>query len=123
MSATLGRIIIYTKKMEEMIAFYRDHFDYEVVEDEADRITELSPKAHGAHLLLHPAGRGQKQGQSQVKLVFDVPGVDATREHLVQQGVAIGPIHHADGYEFANLKDPSGNSVSLSSRAFRSPIT
>ncbi|WEX90965.1 VOC family protein [Sinorhizobium garamanticum] len=99
-----------------------DHFDYEVVKDEADRITELTPKLHGAHLLLHPAARGQTQGQSQVKLVFDVPDVHGARERFVQQGVAIGPIHHADGYDFCNLKDPSGNSVSLSRRAFRPHI-
>ncbi|HEX8049272.1 MAG TPA: VOC family protein, partial [Rhizobium sp.] len=29
------------------------------------------------------------------------------------------PLHQADGYVFANAKDPSGNPIAISSRAFR----
>ena len=32
----------------------------------------------------------------------------------------LGAIHQANGYQFANAKDPDKNSVSISSRAFRS---
>lgn len=119
MSGKLGRIVIYTSKLEEMIAFYRDNFDFDVIENDADRITELSSKSSGANILLHPAAKGQRQGQSLVKLVFDFPDVQEARDRLLEKDIAVGPIHDAGDYQFANLKDPSGNSVSLSSRAFK----
>jgi hypothetical protein len=34
-------------------------------------------------------------------------------------GLKFGATHRADGYSFANAKDPDRNSVSISSRAFR----
>jgi len=34
-------------------------------------------------------------------------------------GVQFGAIHQANGYCFANAKDPDNNSVSVSSRAYR----
>jgi catechol 2,3-dioxygenase-like lactoylglutathione lyase family enzyme len=119
MQASLNRIIIYTRRMAEMVAFYGDHFGYEAVVDVTDRLVELRPGAGGAVILLHPAAKGQKHGQSMLKLVFDVADVPATRDRLIGADLDVGPIHAADGYEFANLKDPSGNSVSISSRAFR----
>ena len=116
---TLGRLIIYTKKMDEMVAFYRTHFGYAPRTDPADRIIELIPEAGGAHLLLHPAGKAQKMGQVLVKLVFDVEDVAARRDALLAGGVDVGPLLDGGGYAFANLKDPSGNSVQISGRAFR----
>jgi hypothetical protein len=35
------------------------------------------------------------------------------------KGLKFGAIHQANGYQFANAKDPDHNSVSISSRAFR----
>jgi hypothetical protein len=37
-------------------------------------------------------------------------------------GIVFGPVHTADGYAFANAKDHSRISVSVSSRAFRSSV-
>jgi hypothetical protein len=34
-------------------------------------------------------------------------------------GLKFGAVHEANGYQFANAKDPDGNSVSVWSRAFR----
>jgi len=53
-----------------------------------------------------------------VKLVFDVPDVDAFRRTARAKGLIFGKVHKADGYAFANAKDPSKNSVQVSSRAF-----
>lgn len=117
----LGRLIIYTRKMDDMIAFYCTHFGYRTHQRPNDRITELASDSGGAALLLHPASKGQKIGQALVKLVFDVRDVAATRDGLIQAGLDVGPIHDGGGYCFANLKDPSGNSVCLSSRAFADP--
>lgn len=115
----LGRLIVYTKKPDEMAAFYCAHFGYDRVDDPNDRIVELRPRGDGIPLLLHPAGKAQKMGQVLVKLVFDTRDVARTRDGLIAKGVEVGPILDGGGYSFANLKDPSGNSVSISSRAFR----
>ncbi len=118
MPTTCNRIVIYTKKIDEMVHFYCDLFVYQAIRLEGDRIIELRPALDGLILMLHPAGKGQKEGQSLIKLVFDVKNVEAFRKQLVTRGVDVGPIHQADGYQFANMKDPSGNPVSISSRAF-----
>ena len=115
----LGRLIIYTKKLDEMAQFYCAHFNYERHDDPDDRIVELRPRGDGIPLLLHPAGKAQKMGQVLVKLVFDIPDVAAARAALIAKGIEVGPLLDGGGYDFANLKDPSGNSVSLSSRAYR----
>ncbi|BDW95336.1 hypothetical protein MACH10_10210 [Thalassospira tepidiphila] len=82
-----------------------------------DRIIELRRADGGLILMPHPAGKGQKAGQSLIKLVFEVEDVESTRNALIKSGVDVGPIDQADNYQFANLKDPAKNSVSISSRA------
>jgi predicted enzyme related to lactoylglutathione lyase len=117
---TLGRVLLYTNRIEAMIAFYTAHFGYSHRPDPDDRIHELTPASgDGATILLHVAGKGRRQGQTLVKLVFDVEDVAAAREAMIAQGVEVGPIHDAGDYGFANLTDPSGNPVSISGRAFR----
>lgn len=111
----LGRILIYTKDADAMVAFYQTVFGFTVVEDPADRIIELQHPEGGASILLHQAAKSQKTGQVLVKLVFDVRDVAAfAAVHPV-----FGKVHKTQGYEFANGKDPSGNSVQVSSRAFK----
>ena len=116
--AQLGRIILYTKKTEEMIAFYCKLFGFEVLRLDGDRIVELVSQGTGANILLHPLSEGRKEGQSLVKLVFDVEDVEGFCRASQQKGLQFGAIHQADGYSFANTKDPAKNSVSISSRAF-----
>ena len=114
MWAMLGRVVIYTRKIDEMIAFYGDHFGFVARRDPEDRIVELRHPEGGAVINLHPAAKSQKMGQVLVKLVFDVEDVVA----FVADKPVFGAIHRVPGYEFANGKDPSGNSISVSSRAF-----
>jgi hypothetical protein len=87
--------------------------------DPDGRIIELTSPDGGAIIMLHQATTGQKQGQSLVKLVFDVEDVEAFRDACRTKGLAFGPIHDAGDYQFANAKDPAQNTVSISSRAFR----
>jgi len=115
----LNRLIIYTKRIDEMVRFYAEHFGYEADNDPDDRITELRPAHGGAILMLHPMGEGRKQGQVLVKLTFDVADVEGFCAQAKEKGLVLGSIHKADGYVFANGKDPSGNAISISSRAFR----
>jgi len=115
---TIQRIVIYTKKVPEMVSFYSGHFGYTERRREGDRIVELVPPSGGLTLLLHPAGKGQKEGQSLVKLVFDVEDVETFCDWARDNGLDFGPIHVADGYCFANARDPSNNPIQVSSRAF-----
>lgn len=118
MAPPLGRLIIYTKKIEEMAEFYCRHFGFEALHKDGDRLVELHAKAGGPSLLLHPASQKQKEGQPLVKLVFDVEDVPGFCLAAAANGLVFGKIHKADGYVFANAKDPSKNSIQVSSRAF-----
>lgn len=115
---SLCRIVIYTKKMQAMVDFYGAYFGYVPKYLEGDRIVELLPPSNGLTLLLHPAGKGQREAQALIKLVFDVEDVPAFRQICSDKGLEFGALHQGDGYQFANAKDPSGNSVSISSRGF-----
>ncbi|MEM6390531.1 MAG: VOC family protein [Pseudomonadota bacterium] len=117
-AAPLGRLVIYTHKIEEMAAFYARHFGFESVTLPGDRITELRAASGGASILLHPATARQKEGQAMIKLVFDVADVPAFCAQAAARGLRFGAIHQADGYVFANARDPGGNRVQVSSRAF-----
>ncbi|AYG60506.1 VOC family protein [Rhizobium jaguaris] len=115
----LGRLILYARDVEATIAFYEKHFGFKPLRQDGDRIVELLAPDGGANLMIHPAAKTQKMGQSLVKLVFDVEHVEAFRAKCANVGLEFGPLHQADGYMFANAKDPCGNSISISSRAFR----
>jgi len=115
----LGRLILYVRDVEATIRFYEKHFGFKPHRQAGDRIVELLAPDGGANLMIHPAAKAQKMGQSLVKLVFDVEHIEAFRTKCAEEGLEFGPVHQADGYAFANAKDPSGNSISISSRAFR----
>ena len=118
MAAPLGRIIIYTKRLDAAAEFYCKHFGFEQLRLEGDRIVELISHDGAANILLHPMSPGQKEGQTLMKLVFDVADVNEFCRASEEKGLRFGPIHQADEYCFANAKDPANNSVSVSSRAF-----
>jgi len=115
----LGRLVLYVRDVEATISFYETHFGYRAMQRDGDSIIELIADDGGADLMIHPAGKAQKMGQVLVKLVFDVEDVDEFCTASTAKGLEFGPIHQADGYQFANARDPDGNSISISSRAFR----
>lgn len=119
MTPDLGRLVIYTRRIDDMAAFYETHFGYTAHRVEGDRIVELRPPGSGLSLLLHPLGKGQNEGQVLVKLVFDVPDVAAFHAEAAARGLDFGKIHRMSGYAFANAKDPAKNSIQISSRAFQ----
>jgi catechol 2,3-dioxygenase-like lactoylglutathione lyase family enzyme len=117
----LNRIVLYVRDVQQSAQFYAQHFGFVRLDgDPGDRITELRHPHGGASLMLHKAGRAQKMGQVLVKLVFDVEHVAAFVAARAASGLHFGSLHQADGYDFANAKDPDGNSISVSSRAYRS---
>ena len=115
----LGRIVLYVRDVEATIRFYEEHFGYVAERVDGDRITELVAPDDGVNLMIHQAGKAQKMGQVLVKLVFDVSDVEAFCLESRAKGLEFGSIHQADGYQYANAKDPNGNSISVSSRGFR----
>lgn len=115
----LNRIVLYVRDIEAIAAFYERHFGFVAHRQQGDRIVELKHSAGGASLMLHQAGKAQKAGQSTVKLVFDVEDVPSFCEDRAKHGLVFGPLHQADGYIFANGRDPGGNPISVSSRAYR----
>lgn len=115
----LNRLLIYARNVVETAQFYEKHFGFIAASLPGDRIVELVAQDGGANIMLHRAARGQKSGQSIVKLLFDVEDVEGFCRQCAENGLEFGPIHKADGYLFANAKDPCQNSVSVSSRAFR----
>jgi predicted enzyme related to lactoylglutathione lyase len=119
MTAPLNRVTIYTNRIPEMVAFYGRHFGYATLEIPGDRLIELRPPGPGLIIQLHQAGKGRKQGQSLVKLVFDVEDVPAFCQAAKKKGLTFGALHKGDGYVFANARDPSGNPIAVSGRAFR----
>ncbi|MDE1993334.1 MAG: VOC family protein [Rhizobiaceae bacterium] len=115
----LGRLVLYARDVEATVDFYERYFGFKPLRRDGDRIVELLAPDGGASLMIHPAAKSQKMGQVLVKLVFDIKDVEAFRDACAKEGFEFGPLHRADGYMFANAKDPCGNSISISSRAFR----
>ncbi|TPJ66276.1 VOC family protein [Mesorhizobium sp. B2-7-1] len=115
----LNRIILYVRNIETAVTFYERHFGFKAHREEGDRIVELVNPAGCASLMLHLAAKGQKRGQSTVKLVFDVEDIETFAAGSAKEGLEFGALHRADGYVFANARDPSDNPISISSRAFR----
>ena len=115
----INRIILYAHDVEATVRFYEKHFGFQASREAGDRIVELIPQDGGTNLMVHPTAKGARKGQSLIKLVFDVRDLEAFSRGCAQEGLVFGAIHQADGYQFANAKDPSGNPISISSRAFR----
>jgi predicted enzyme related to lactoylglutathione lyase len=115
----LNRLVLYVWDVDETAQFYERHFGFQATRMDGDRIVELVATGGGANLMLHPAAKGQRRGQTSIKLVFDVEDVEAFCRRCSENGLHFGPVHKAAGYLFANAKDPCQNSISVSSRAFR----
>ncbi|WP_216634491.1 VOC family protein [Granulibacter bethesdensis] len=119
MSLALNRLILYARDVEGTVAFYEKHFGFKVLRLPGDRIVELVAQNGGANIMIHPAAKGVKIGQVTVKLVFDVEDVAGFCEKSARDGLVFNSPHAADGYSYANAKDPCGNNIQVSSRAFR----
>lgn len=118
MNLSLNRIMLYVRNIDDTRVFYERYFGFSAESRDDDRVVELKSAHGGAILMVHQAAKSVKTGQASVKLVFDVEDVEGFKQHCSALGLEFGSTHKADGYCFANAKDPDGNSVSISSRAF-----
>ncbi|MEM7737014.1 MAG: VOC family protein [Deinococcota bacterium] len=120
MTVSFGGIILYAKNVMQTAEFYETYFRLERLEPHSTdtNAIELTSPTSNMRLLILQAAKSVKQGQACIKLVFSVENVSAFREVCEAKGLSFGPIHQAEGYTFANAKDPNGNRVQISSRAF-----
>jgi len=115
MGPSVVRIILYVRDVQAVAAFYERHFGMKPQGPKADDWLELSSAGGGTTLALHRAAKTQRSGAA-VKIVFGVRDISAFKAQSEENGLIFGPIHRVGGFEFANAKDPAGNSISISSR-------
>jgi len=123
--SSISRVILYVKDMEKVAVFYQTIFGMKRIESEEPGWLELESPCGGCRVALHQASKAQKSGAA-VKLVFGVENVSAFKEAAASRGLEFGPVHvvrKGVGHEFANAKDPAGNSISISSRGMKASQT
>ena len=118
MRSPLTAIMIYAKDIDKTTDFYQRFFGL-ASSGKVEDLIELSSADGGPIILIHQAAKGVKLRQVAVKLVFAVEDVEAFNAKSAELGLVFGSTHQANGYTFANTKDPDKNSVSISSRAYR----
>ena len=123
MHVPLGTVIIYARDMHRTAAFYSEYFGFKTTGEISEGLIELHAPSGGASVLIHQAAKSIKLGQVGVKLSFQVPDVATFAAEAAKRGLKFGAVHQANGYSFANAKDPDKNSISISSRGFRAHAT
>jgi predicted enzyme related to lactoylglutathione lyase len=119
MDAIFNSVVIYARDMQKTAEFYRKFFGFATTGEVVEGLIELTSVNGGANLRIHQAAKSVKLGQVGVKLGFAVRDVEAFKAKSEALGLKFGSTHVANGYSFANAKDPDKNSVSISSRAYR----
>jgi catechol 2,3-dioxygenase-like lactoylglutathione lyase family enzyme len=108
----MRRVILFTKDMNRMVAFYRDVLGLPLRVDEPG-FKEFD--AGGCGIALHNGT--SRRGARPPKLVFWASDVAATRAELAARGAKLGEVLGKDGLQRCEGKDPDGNPYSISNRA------
>jgi ankyrin repeat protein/predicted enzyme related to lactoylglutathione lyase len=114
-SPRVTRIILYVKDLPKVADFYQRHFGMKPLPSEEPGWLELESGSGGCTIALHQAASTQKSGAA-MKVVFGVSNVRQFIKEREADGLKFGPVHAPGKFEFANAKDPAGNSISISSR-------
>lgn len=122
MNSPLSTIVLYARDMQITADFYRKFFGFITAGEVVEGLIELTSPDAGASILIHQAAKSVKLGQVGVKLMFSVQDIEGFKKQSAKAGLVFGSTHQANGYAFANAKDPDKNSISISSRAFRREI-
>jgi predicted enzyme related to lactoylglutathione lyase len=118
MAPPIVRIILYVKDIPKVASFYQRHFGMKPMPSQVEGWLELRNGAGSCNIALHQAASTQKSGAAS-KIVFGVADVRKFKKEREEDGLKFGPIHEAENFEFANAKDPAGNSVQISSRGLK----
>ena len=111
----VSRIILYVKDIPKVAAFYQQFFGMRPLPGAEEGWVELGSGSGGCTVALHKASVAQKSGAA-MKLVFGVADVRGFKAEKEKQGLRFGVVHSFGGIEFANAKDPAGNSIQISNR-------
>jgi predicted enzyme related to lactoylglutathione lyase len=114
----ISRIILYVRDIAKVAAFYQTHFGLQPISRAENGWLEIGAANGGCRIALHQAARSQRRG-SEIKIVFAVRDVRRFTTKRAAAGLKFGVIHNAGGHEFANARDPAGNSIQVSSRGLR----
>ena len=120
MDAIFDSVTIYARDVQKTADFYRRFFGFVGSGEAVEGLILLTSPNGGAGIAILQAAKSVKLGQVGVKLSFAVRDVEAFKLESERRGLKFGSTHLANGYSFANAKDPDKNSVSISSRAYRS---
>jgi catechol 2,3-dioxygenase-like lactoylglutathione lyase family enzyme len=118
MAIPIVRVILYVKDIPKVAEFYQRHFGMRPLLSGEKGWLEMTSNSGGCTIALHQASAAQKSGAA-IKLVFGVADVAKFKSEREFHGLKFGPIHVAANFEFANAKDPAGNSVQISDRGLR----
>ena len=123
MDAIFDSVTIYARDVQKTADFYRKFFGFVGSSEVVEGLILLTSPNGGAGITILQAAKSVRLGQVGVKLSFAVRDVEAFKLGSERRGLKFGSTHLANGYSFANAKDPDKNSVSISSRAYRSVDT
>jgi hypothetical protein len=118
MPTPIARIILYVKDIPRVAFFYQQHFGLKPLPSRWKGWLELTNGSYSCNIALHQAAKTQKSGAA-MKIVFAVANVRKFKQEREAEGLKFGPIHEAGDFEFANAKDPAGNSIQISSRGLK----
>lgn len=119
MQADLNCLILYARDMARSASFYQQFFGFQTSGEIEEGLINLYAPNNALHLRIHQAAKGVKLGQAGIKLCFAVRNIEVFKQEAAELGLQFGPSHQANGYSFANAKDPDGNNISISSWAYR----
>lgn len=115
---SISRILLYVRDPQAIADFYIKHFGFVRRPQVRDDLIEVKHPDNGFSLLLHQNTKGNRIGQSCIKLVFDVDDIEGFKREAAQNGLKFGATFKGDGFEFANARDPAKNPIQISRRAF-----
>jgi catechol 2,3-dioxygenase-like lactoylglutathione lyase family enzyme len=111
MDLSIKRIIIFTRDMPTLTAFYRDVLG---LKEKSNEPGWKEFHAGACCVALHNGTSAV--GRRPPKLVFFSADVAVTREALVKRGAKLGKIKSKDGLDLCEGKDPDGNPFQISNR-------
>ncbi len=109
MTLSMRRIVLFTKDMPGMIAFYRDVLDLSLLKDEPGR-KELD--ANGCVIALHNGS--SHVGKRPPEIGFWSSDVASAREALTARGAKLSKIVSGRALTRCEGKKPDGNPFSIS---------
>jgi len=109
------RVILYVRDLPKVANFYQKHFGMKPLPSDDAGWLELESNSGDCNIALHRAASSQKSGAA-IKIVFGVSNVRQFMKERETERLKFGPIHDTGTFEFANAKDPAGNSIQISSR-------